>query len=349
VIVVTVVLILSLNLLIEETKLVVVTDLNFINRVIMSITILKRSSQGMRSVKLSNGFLYTIAFIALFLVSSVGVGAYYYALSPGGTTQVDQITVDSWKAEMKDQWGELEASKKSSQQQINALTARLGMIQAHVTRLDAVGERILSISGIDKKEFNFDLSPAIGGPQELTEALADQNNSGSFGNLDDAFSEVTLALDSREQQLRVLESLLMDKHMGVERYISGRPTTKGWLSSYYGERSDPFTGKPAWHAGIDFAGKEGDNVISTAAGVVSWVGDRSGYGLLVEINHGDGLVTRYGHNKLALVEKGQVVKKGQIISEMGNSGRSTGAHVHYEVIKNGRPINPTRYVNRKPR
>lgn len=311
----------------------------------MSITILKRSPQGMRSVKLSNGFLYTVAFLAISTVIAVGVSAYKYALSSSGTTQVDQLTVDSWKAEMKAQWNELEAAKKASQQQVNALTARLGMIQAHVTRLDAVGERILSISGIDKEEFSFELPPAVGGPQESLQTSQQKEN---LQTLDDSFSTVVLALESREQQLSVLESLLMDKHMGVERYISGRPTTKGWLSSYYGERSDPFTGKPAWHAGIDFAGKEGDKVISTAAGVVSWVGDRSGYGLLVEINHGDGFVTRYGHNKKALVEKGQVVKKGQAISEMGNSGRSTGAHVHYEVLKNDRAINPTRYVNRKP-
>ncbi len=308
----------------------------------MSITILQRSSQGMRSVKLRNGFIYSIISFMLVVPLAAGVGGYYYAIKQGEVTQVEQVTIDQWHAEMQSQRDEIELAKQASQQQINALAARLGMIQAHVRRLDAAGERILTISGIDAKEFNFGEAPAIGGPEKT---LDDTNS--DINSLDEAFKDVNLSLQSREQQLKVLESLLMDKHMGVERYISGRPTTKGWLSSFYGERSDPFTGKPAWHAGVDFAGKEGDPVIATAAGVVSWVGHRSGYGLLVEINHGDGLVTRYGHNKKALVNKGDVVKKGQTISEMGNSGRSTGAHVHYEVIKNGRPTDPTPYVNRR--
>ncbi len=308
----------------------------------MSITILQRSSQGMRSVKLRNGFIYSIISFLLIVPVVAGVSGYYYAIKQGEATQVEQVTIDQWHAEMQSQWDEIELAKQASQQQINALAARLGMIQAHVRRLDAAGERILTISGIDAKEFNFGDAPAIGGPEE---AISDTKS--DINTLDLAFNDVNLSLQSREQQLKVLESLLMDKHMGVERYISGRPTTKGWLSSFYGERNDPFTGKPAWHAGIDFAGKEGDPVIATAAGVVSWVGHRSGYGLLVEINHGDGLVTRYGHNKEALVAKGDVVKKGQTISKMGNSGRSTGAHVHYEVIKKGRPTDPTPYVNRR--
>jgi len=300
----------------------------------------------MRSVKLSNGFLYTISFVLISVLGLAGVGGYYYANSDDLTARIDQTTIDSWHVQLNDQWRELDATKLSSQQQINALTARLGMIQAHVTRLDAVGERILSISGIDQKEFSFDQEPAIGGPEKPSAIAAEGSTTNFPQSLVQSFDQAALSLESREQQLNVLESLLMDKHMGTERYISGRPIAKGWLSSFYGERNDPFTGKIAWHGGVDFAGSEGDDVISTAAGVVSWVGKRSGYGLLIEINHGDGLVTRYGHNSEALVAKGEVVKKGQSISKMGSSGRSTGAHVHYEIIKNGRPTNPVPYVNR---
>ncbi|MDQ7048567.1 MAG: M23 family metallopeptidase [Enterobacterales bacterium] len=308
----------------------------------MSITILQRSSQGMRSVKLKNGFLYTA--VLLFFVAPLGAAysGYYYAMAGDKRANVEQTTIDNWKNEIDQQWQQLESAKHVSQTQINALTARLGLIQAHITRLDAASERVLSISGIDAKEFNFGSAPALGGPEKLTGEGFENNY-----DLNNAFDKVKLSLQSREQQLNVLESLLMDKYMGTERYISGRPTRKGWLSSFYGERSDPFTGLPAWHAGVDFAGSEGDGVFATAAGVVSWVGKRSGYGLLIEINHGDGLVTRYGHNLKALVKKGDVVKKDQVISKMGNSGRSTGAHVHYEVIKNGRPTDPAPYINRK--
>jgi len=309
---------------------------------IMSITILQRSTQGMKSIKLHNGVIYSIIFLLAVLPIAAGVSGYYYANSLNKIAKVEQATIDGWHLEIQKQTEELEIAKQSSLQQINALAARLGMLQAHVRRLDAAGERILEISGIDAKEFNFSSSPAVGGPEKSSEVFTPSSNS-----LVQSFEKVDLLLQSREQQLKVLESLLMDKHMGVERYISGRPVIKGWLSSFYGERNDPFTGKPAWHAGVDFAGSEGDDVIATAAGVISWVGKRSGYGLLVEINHGDGLVTRYGHNKEALVKKGDVVAKGQAISKMGNSGRSTGVHVHYEVIKNGRPTNPTPYINRR--
>lgn len=310
----------------------------------MSITILQRSSQGMRSIKLHNVFLWAMSFILLSLIAIAAVSGYYYGNFTDTANKVNQLTVDNWQKEIDLQWQEIKTAKNSSQQKIDAITARLGLLQAHVTRLDAAGERLLNVSGIDKTEFNFSRSPAIGGPESF---LSRADQSANLNELNDIFDNVGISLQSREQQFKVIESLLMDKHMGIEQYISGRPTTKGWLSSFYGERNDPFTGKPAWHEGIDFAGSEGDKVISTAAGVVSWVGERSGYGLLIEINHGDGLVTRYGHNKEAVIKKGAVVKKGQTISIMGNSGRSTGAHVHYEILKNGRPINPLRYINRK--
>ncbi len=308
----------------------------------MSITILQRSPQGMRSIKLKNRYLYSVFGALVILPMLAGVSGYVFALKKAQVANVEQVTIDNWKQELADQWLELSHAKKSSEHKLNALAARLGMMQAHVRRLNAAGERIIKVAGLDAKEFNFSQNPAIGGPERASISKS-ANLSGLLGSLDN----IDQQLDSREQQLNVLESLLMDKHMGVERYISGRPIKKGWMSSFYGERNDPFTGKPAWHAGVDFAGKEGNSVISTAAGIVSWVGDRYGYGLLIEINHGDGFVTRYGHNKKAMVKKGDVVSKGQIISLMGNSGRSTGAHVHYEILKNGRNVNPTSFINRR--
>ena len=285
----------------------------------MSITILQRSSQGMRSVKLKNRYLYSLVSLFVVLPTIAGVTGYFLALKHAEVAQVKEVTISNWKNELKSQEKNLETAKQSSQQQIDALTAKLGIMQAHIRRLDAAGERIVSISGLDAKEFNFSKIPAMGGPEKI--AISDNNN---IFDIFAAIEGIDDQLESRKQQLTVLESLLMDKHMGVERYISGRPITKGWLSSYYGERNDPFTGKQAWHGGVDFAGKENSDVVSTAAGVVSWVGERYGYGLLVEINHGDGLVTRYGHNNKALVKKGDLVKKGQAIAKMGNTGRSTG-------------------------
>lgn len=310
----------------------------------MSITILQRNSSGMRTIKLKNRYLYSLATLLAALPVIAALSGYFIAKRSSQDVEVEQIVIDNWKRELSEQWKELDVAKRTSQQQLDALTAKLGMLQAHVRRLDAAGERIVSISGLDTNEFSFDEAPAIGGPEK-----AAYSNTHDIPQLLESLNQIDQKLDSREQQLVVLESLLMDKHMGVERYISGRPIKKGWMSSYYGKRTDPFTGKPAWHGGIDFAGKEGYEVYATAAGVVSWIGERHGYGMLVEINHGDGMVTRYGHNKQILVEKGDVVAKGQAIAKMGNTGRSTGAHVHYEVIKNSRTVNPLPYVNRRPK
>ena len=154
-------------------------------------------------------------------------------------------------------------------------------------------------------------------------------------------------LDDQIKQLAILENVFNNTHIDIQQRITGRPIQTGWLSSYYGMRDDPFTGKQAMHKGIDFAGNEGDPVIATAAGVVTWSGERFGYGNLVEINHGNGLVTRYGHNQSLNVVVGEVVTKGHRIATIGNTGRSTGAHVHYEIIKQGKQIDPLPYVYRK--
>jgi murein DD-endopeptidase MepM/ murein hydrolase activator NlpD len=162
------------------------------------------------------------------------------------------------------------------------------------------------------------------------------------------FGSVIASLDkqlsSREEQLAVLEEVIMNRQLRSKSKPRGRPITKGWTSSYFGKRADPFTGKIAMHKGMDFAGKEGSNIVAVANGVVTWAGDRYGYGNLVEINHGNGYTTRYGHNAKLLVKAGDSVEKGQVISKMGSTGRSTGPHVHFEVLKNDRQINPAKFV-----
>jgi murein DD-endopeptidase MepM/ murein hydrolase activator NlpD len=139
----------------------------------------------------------------------------------------------------------------------------------------------------------------------------------------------------------------MNSKLAETLHPAGKPIKKGWISSYYGMRNDPFSGKRTMHKGMDFAGKEGSEVVAVAAGVVTWSGKRSGYGKLVEINHGKGYITRYGHNKTVLVNVGDRVKQGQTISRMGSSGRSTGPHVHFEVLLNDKVVNPTKYIQAK--
>jgi len=228
-------------------------------------------------------------------------------------------------------------------QQLTALTIKLAELQSHVLRLNALGERLADNANIPEQEFNFGKLPPSGGPSSTTS----ENSKKSSAQLLVEITQLENSLDHEENQLQMLESLTLGHHIENTRYLSGRPITKGWLSSYFGMRKDPFNGRPAMHKGIDFAGKEDGNIIATASGVVSWSDDRYGYGQLIEINHGDGLKTRYGHNKKLLVSVGDVVTKGQVIAKMGSTGRSTGPHVHYEILHNNKQINPLKFVYRK--
>lgn len=217
-----------------------------------------------------------------------------------------------------------------------------GLLQARIARLEALGSRLADIANFSD-EFDFYSMPALGGPDDLLEA------DDPLRQLDirQAINQMNINLDRREQELKAIDGLLSDRQLQQERYLAGRPVASGWLSSQYGKRIDPFHGRTAWHKGVDFAGKEGADILAVASGVVVWSGERYGFGLLVEINHGNGFVTRYAHNKKNNVKIGDVVTKGQVIAQMGSSGRSTGPHVHFEVLKNGQAVDPRNYIYRK--
>ena len=237
---------------------------------------------------------------------------------------------------------EIEQSAENKEQ-VTAVTMKLAELQSQVLRLNALGDRLAEDANIPDNEFNFEQLPPSGGPMIQSEQQPKKN----LAELLISISDLENSIAHEEKQLKMLESITLGHHIENTRYLSGRPITKGWLSSYYGTRKDPFSGKPAMHKGVDFAGSENASIIATASGVVSWAGDRYGYGQLVEINHGDGLKTRYGHNKELTVSVGDVVTKGQVIAKMGSTGRSTGPHVHYEILRNNTQIDPMKYVYRK--
>jgi len=164
-------------------------------------------------------------------------------------------------------------------------------------------------------------------------------------DLSSEFDILSEQLVDRELQLEVLENVMMGRKLDSRVHPSGRPVKSGWLSSYFGHRTDPLNGKRAWHRGIDFAGKRGTEIVAVADGVVSWSRERYGYGNLVEITHGNGYVTRYAHNDENTVKLGDTVKQGQTIAYMGSTGRSTGTHLHFEVWHDGQPVNPRKFVS----
>ncbi|WP_245825419.1 M23 family metallopeptidase [Pseudocolwellia agarivorans] len=233
--------------------------------------------------------------------------------------------------------------QQGNPQQLTALTMKLAELQSQVLRINALGERLAEASNIPEKEFNFNELPPSGGPSVEYEDITAK----SIKELSKDISSLEDLMFYEEKQLNMLESLMLGHHIESMSYLSGRPIRKGWLSSYFGTRKDPFSGRPATHKGVDFAGKENADIIATAAGVVSWAGERSGYGHLIELDHGQGIKTRYGHNKVLLVSAGDVVTKGQVIARMGSTGRSTGPHVHYEILRNNQQINPIKFIYRK--
>src|SRR3569833_4087531 len=225
---------------------------------------------------------------------------------------------------------------------INALAARLGTLQAHVIRLDAVGRRLVDLAGLDNGEFNFNTPPPQVGPESVSVFdLPTIKLPGLLQSVD----ALDKRLEDRGQQFYVLESFFMNRNLLNAVLPAGRPVQDGWVSSFFGFRADPFTGRRAHHDGVDIAGKAGDPIEAVASGIVAFSGERSGYGNLVEINHGNGYVTRYGHNAVNLVEEGDKVDKGQVVAMMGSTGRSTGPHVHFEVLRNGKIVNPIKYLS----
>ena len=276
-------------------------------------------------------FLSIISLFACMLVGS----AYWY-----GNTNATVSELVSLESDISEQKTLIEQARFNAESELDALAARLGNMQANVIRLNALGQRLVKVANLDAEEFDFENAPAYGGPHETESADGEQMAS----NIDSIIAKLDKQLASREEQLDVIEEVIMNRQLRKESMPRGRPIGKGWASSYFGKRADPFTGKMAMHKGMDFAGKEGSEVISVASGVVTWAGDRYGYGNLVEVNHGNGYATRYGHNKDFLVKVGDSVEKGQAISLMGSSGRSTGPHVHFEVLKNGDQIDPGKFV-----
>jgi murein DD-endopeptidase MepM/ murein hydrolase activator NlpD len=271
------------------------------------------------------------------VIGGMVAGAAYwgYLLNPNPDSRE---LVKEWQQKIYQQQVQLQYLRQEADADVDALSSRLGLLQAHVMRLDALGQKLIQMANIDKSEFDFGNIPALGGPETSSQKAS------NISELTSAIEQLGLELENRENQLVFLEDLVMNKNLQKEVQPRGRPILKGWLSSYYGLRTHPISGKKEMHKGIDFAGETGGKVIAVAKGVVTYAGKRWGFGKVVDIAHGNGYVTRYAHNSRILVSVGDKVEKGFQVAEIGSTGRSTGPHVHFEVLKNGRPINPVKFI-----
>jgi murein DD-endopeptidase MepM/ murein hydrolase activator NlpD len=306
----------------------------------MNVILLSRRDGKARQFNLAHPL--ALSLIAAFTLALLGgTFALGLQLGRGAHTRIvlgETTRFGSLLTQQKQQIADL---KQQLQLRVDAMAMRLGEMQAHVIRLDALGKRLTEMADINSREFDFDRDPPSGGPESEGEGVSAQ-----IPDLTAMLTKLEQQVELRDSQLSALENVILARQLKEEIHPEGRPVTDGFISSYFGERADPFDGRETFHKGVDFAGTQGSSVIAVAAGVVTWAGERSGFGKLVEINHGDGYVTRYAHNEQTLVNVGQTVKRGQPIALMGSTGRSTGPHVHFEVLRNGRQVDPLSYVGR---
>ena len=258
-------------------------------------------------------------------------------LGLGASVGFTGVRTAQLQAKVDKQQAELDATHASAQREINALAARLGELQAQANRLNALGERLTRAGQLQDGEFDFDQPVPTGGPGPVRDMPR--------AELSRELTTLEREYTASGQQLSVMESLLFNRALDRNAVPSRDPIANSYITSGFGGRADPIVGGHQFHKGIDFKAKVGDPVLAVADGVVSFAGVRSGYGNVVEIDHGNGYVTRYAHNSRLLGRVGDLVRAGQQIAKAGSTGRSTGAHVHFEVWDNGRVVNPRQFLS----
>lgn len=296
---------------------------------IASLDWLKSKANASTTAPVILGAGASILCILLFLAGRAS------ATVPAGVAQ----TIASLQSEIRWQQGQVDRLIQRNEAGVNALAARLAELQAASTRLDALGQRLVQMGQLTLDEFDFNERAAIGGPADYDAFAAASEKA-----LHDDIAALSDKLRRQSTQLDTLHFLMMNRQFESELTPAGWPVTKGWISSRFGERNDPFTGAREQHRGLDFAGMRGSDVVSVAAGVVTWSANRAEYGNTVEIDHGNGYQTRYAHNEKLFVNVGDHVKAGQQIATMGDSGRASAPHVHFEVLHDGARVNPSKFV-----
>jgi len=231
----------------------------------------------------------------------------------------------------------LQAVRANPQQHLDALALQLGQLQARVMRLDALSERLAELAGVKDKDIKSGQVPGQGGPMVQERNLTAEEIRGQIADL-------TAQLDQRNDRLGVLEAMLLQQNLKKSTIPSAAPVSSGYNSSSFGWRVDPFTGHMAMHEGLDFMAAAGTPIYAAADGIVAQAEKTPDYGNIVKVDHGSGLETRYAHALRLLVKAGDRVQKGQLIAEVGSTGRSTGAHLHFEVRLNGVALDPRKYL-----
>jgi murein DD-endopeptidase MepM/ murein hydrolase activator NlpD len=307
----------------------------------MNVILVPKSHRRGMNISLSHYHVATLS-IVLFLVLPLVMGTVVYKMQALLNNQSGMRSaeyVQQQERMLASQRQEIETVRRNAEVHLNALAQRLGYMQAQMLRVNALGQRLTRMANLDTREFDFSEDPAMGGP-ESPSAVANPAVDDFMKSIDGLAAD----MDKKAQSLGVLENLLMDRQLQAAVSPGGWPTEGGWMSSGFGLRSDPFTGRKAYHEGVDIASRFGSRIKAMGGGVVSHAGEKEGYGMTVEINHGTGVSTRYAHSSGVLVKVGDRVQKGQDIALVGTTGRSTGPHLHFEVLRDGHAVDPQSYL-----
>lgn len=301
----------------------------------MNIILVSGNLGKSKTQTLSQAQIVSIAILLLVGVLAFAVILHYLTLRHAA--EIKSPYLKSLLLSMQEQ--ENRKQQAYLRENLSAMAVKLGQVQAQLLRLDALGDRLTKQAGFKPQEFMFDQPPARGGPLS---GMPQRDL--SLAEFSEQMEQLTKGLNDRTDQLAILESALMQDRLKKKLVPSVSPVNTGWFSSNFGWRIDPFTGQNAFHEGVDFMSESGSPVVTAAGGVVVYSDNHPEYGSTIEVDHGNGLLTRYAHLSKRLVKVGDVVLRGGKIAEVGNTGRSTGSHLHFEVRYKGAPQNPVRFL-----
>ena len=300
----------------------------------MNIILVSDSLAKSRSMTLSQGQVFLIAFGILVAGFMLAMATYVATMKFAVDLRNPYLRALMASLHQDEQ----KRSEAQVKENLDALAAKVGELQARILRLDAFGERLAKAAGIKREEFRFDEKPGQGGP---VVPLGPDLTVPEFQRMLDDMSRL---VDDRSEKLGVLDSFFMDDRLARKTVPTTMPISGGYYSSNYGYRLDPITGHSEFHTGVDIVAGIGTKVMAAAGGVVSFSGTMPEYGNVVDVDHDNGLTSRYAHLSKRIAKVGDVVMKGQLLGLVGNTGRTTGPHLHFEVREKGIALNPNKFL-----
>ncbi len=301
----------------------------------MNIILVSSSLAKTRSVSLDGMHLLAAAviFLALFIMAVLSAEYAIVRFQPGRISN----EMRSWLATAQNH--EQQKQQEYLRESLDTMAISLGQMQARLLRLDSLGSRLVKVVGMKPNEIDFSQVPAQGGAY-----LPAGQKDVTLSSMNQQLGNLSALLTDRGDKLAALETLLQQDRLRKKMLNTIAPVSSGWYSSNFGWRSDPFTGKSAMHEGVDYVVPQGTPIHAAASGIVVYAAMHPQFGNLVEIDHGNDILTRYAHASKLYVKVGEVLKRGQLIALVGSTGRSTGNHLHFEVRFKGLAQNPIRFL-----